>query len=308
MNAGILADLPSLSQSGAEGVGLFRTELQFMIRGQLPGRDAQSTLYDRVMTAAGDSEVTFRTLDIGSDKILPYMKREPEPNPALGWRAMRVALDRPRLFRMQIQALIRGARGRPLTVMFPMITEAAEFFEARAMFEREVERLSALGYARPEGLRLGMMLETPSLVFAPDRLYSAVDFVSVGGNDLAQFFYAADRENERVRRRYDVLGHAFLDMLRHVVARCERLGTPLSFCGEAAGRRIDAADALGNRVPRSLDAPGLDRAGKAGAARGGPGRSSGCYRGLGRKPAKRPRGLGCAVGQHARRCRSDGCA
>ncbi|MEO1458024.1 MAG: putative PEP-binding protein, partial [Pseudomonadota bacterium] len=177
MNAGILADLPSLVQSGADGVGLFRTELQFMIRGRLPGREVQAALYDRVLSAAGGREVVFRTLDIGSDKILPYLRRETEPNPALGWRAIRVALDRPLLFRMQIQALIRGARGRPLTVMFPLITEMWEFEEARALVLAEVERLAGRGVPRPEPLRLGLMLETPALVFAPDALFALADFV-----------------------------------------------------------------------------------------------------------------------------------
>ncbi|MBK0399226.1 phosphoenolpyruvate--protein phosphotransferase [Limibaculum sp. M0105] len=240
MNAGILADLPSLKQSGAEGVGLFRTELQFMIRGRMPGREVQAALYSRVLSAAGEREVVFRTLDIGSDKVLPFMRREEEPNPALGWRAIRVALDRPLLFRMQIQSLIRGSEGRPLSVMFPMITEADEYFAARELFLAEVERLVRLGHPRPRRLRLGLMLETPSLVFAPDRLFETADFVSVGGNDLMQFFYAADRENERVRGRYDVLNFSFLDLLGQVVARCARAGTPLSFCGEAAGRPLEA--------------------------------------------------------------------
>ncbi|MEL6337894.1 MAG: phosphoenolpyruvate--protein phosphotransferase, partial [Pseudomonadota bacterium] len=240
MNAGILADLPSLVQSGAEGVGLFRTELQFMIRGRLPGREIQTALYDRVMTAAQGREVIFRTLDIGSDKILPYMKREVEPNPALGWRAMRVALDRPLLFRMQVQALVRAARGRPLSVMFPMVTEPWEFHEARAMVQAEVAREAAKGRPVPERLRLGLMLETPSLIFAPDSLFETADFVSVGGNDLLQFFFAADRENERVRRRYDLLNHTALEMLGQIAGRCESLGTPVSYCGEAAGRPMEA--------------------------------------------------------------------
>ncbi|MGF1552519.1 MAG: phosphoenolpyruvate--protein phosphotransferase [Paracoccaceae bacterium] len=240
MNAGILADLPSLEQSGAEGVGLFRTELQFMIRGRLPGREVQTALYDRVMTAAQGREVVFRTLDIGSDKILPYMRREAEPNPALGWRAMRVALDRPLLFRMQVQALLRAARGRALSIMFPLVTEAWEFYRARDMVLGEVERIRAQGREAPERLRLGLMLETPSLVFAPDALFEAADFVSVGGNDLMQFFFAADRENERVRRRYDVLNHSALAMLRQILGRCGAVGTPVSYCGEAAGRPLEA--------------------------------------------------------------------
>jgi phosphotransferase system enzyme I (PtsP) len=240
MNAGVLADLPSLAVSGAEAVGLFRTELQFMIRGRLPGRDAQAALYARVLAAAQGREVVFRTLDIGSDKVLPFMRREEEPNPALGWRAIRVALDRPRLFRMQVQALIRGAAGGPLSLMVPMVTEAEEFRRARALIEEEVRRMARRGHAEPHGLRIGMMLETPSLAFAPDSLFREADFVSVGGNDLMQFFFAADRENERVRRRYDTLNLSFLRFLRLIVARCGEAGVPLSFCGEAAGRPVEA--------------------------------------------------------------------
>jgi len=241
MNAGVLADLPSINRSGAEGVGLYRTELQFLIRTNMPGREAQASLYSRVLDAAKEREVVFRTLDIGSDKILPYLKREDEPNPALGWRAIRVGLDRPKLFRMQVQALIRGAKGRPFSVMFPMVAEADEFRDARALVEGEVARMAALGHPRPESMKIGFMLETPALVYAADRLFQEADFVSVGGNDLLQFFFAADRQNERVRRRYDVLNFSFLRMLRGIVARCDAAGTPLSFCGEAAGRPLEAA-------------------------------------------------------------------
>ena len=240
MNAGVLADLPSINASGAEGVGLYRTELQFMVRRNLPGREAQAAVYSRVLDAAGGREVMFRTLDIGSDKILPYLRREKESNPALGWRAIRVGLDRPKLFRMQIQSLVKGAKGRPLSIMFPMAAEADEYREARGMVEGEVARLASMGHPRPESLRVGFMLETPSMVFAPDRLFEETDFISVGGNDLMQFFFAADRENERVCKRYDLLSFSFLRMLRQIVARCERLGTPLSFCGEAAGRPLEA--------------------------------------------------------------------
>ena len=240
MNAGVLADLPSINASGAEGVGLYRTELQFMIRRNLPGREAQAAVYSRVLDAAGGREVVFRTLDIGSDKILPYMRREQESNPALGWRAIRVGLDRPKMFRMQIQSLVKGAKGRPLSIMFPMVAEADEFREARGMVEGEVARLAAMGHPRPESLKIGFMLETPSLVYAADRLFEEADFISVGGNDLMQFFFAADRENERVRQRYDLLNFSFLRMLRQIVDRCDRAGTPLSFCGEAAGRPLEA--------------------------------------------------------------------
>ncbi|MEM0922374.1 MAG: phosphoenolpyruvate--protein phosphotransferase [Pseudomonadota bacterium] len=251
MNAGVLADLPSLAASGAEGVGLFRTELQFMIRQQLPGREAQAKLYARVMDAAAGGEVVFRTLDIGSDKILPFMKRQTEPNPALGWRAIRFGLDRPKLFRMQMQSLIKAACGRPLAIMFPMVTADWEFFSAREMVLAEIERLSALDHPRPESLKIGCMLETPSLAFAPDRLFEISDFISIGGNDLIQFFYAADRENEKVRRRYDMLGHPFLDFVAMIVQRCAPFGTPLSYCGEQAGRPLEAL-ALASQGIREL--------------------------------------------------------
>ncbi len=148
MNAGVLADLPSIEASGAEGVGLYRTELQFMIRPRLPGREAQAALYRRVMDAGKGREVVFRTLDIGSDKIVPYFRREQEPNPAMGWRAVRVGLDRPRLFRMQVQALVRAAAGGPLSLMFPMVAEAEEYRAARALVEAEIESMAARGRSR----------------------------------------------------------------------------------------------------------------------------------------------------------------
>ena len=249
MNAGVLADLPSLEQSGADGVGLYRTELQFMVRQRMPLRESQTKLYARVMDAADGAEVIFRTLDIGSDKVLPYMRREREVNPALGWRAIRVGLDRPRLFRMQIQALVKAAAGRPLSLMFPMVTEAEEYFAARAMVEAEIARLRALGYTSPSDIKIGLMFEVPALLYAPDRLYETADFISVGGNDLAQFYFAADRENDRVNPRYDALNHSFLDFMAQIVDRCGQIGTRLSFCGEAAARPADALalSALGFR-------------------------------------------------------------
>jgi phosphotransferase system enzyme I (PtsP) len=240
MNAGLMADLPSLPKCGASGVGLFRTELQFLIRTSVPKRDDLAALYGRIFDAAGSKTVTFRTLDIGSDKILPYMRREIEPNPALGWRAIRVGLDRPGILRMQVQALIRGARGRPLSLMFPFVAEPEEFDRAREIALAVLAREQALGHTVPGRIQIGAMLETPSLAFAPDRFFSAVDFLSIGGNDLKQFFFAADRENERVRRRYDCLSSCFLAFIEHLVQRTAEHGTPLSFCGEDAGRPVDA--------------------------------------------------------------------
>ncbi|SLN49201.1 phosphoenolpyruvate--protein phosphotransferase [Pseudooctadecabacter jejudonensis] len=240
MNAGLMADLPSLESSGAEGVGLFRTELQFLVRNQMPKRAELSALYARVMDAAQGRRVAFRTLDIGSDKVLTYMKPNDEPNPAMGWRAIRVGLEKPGVLRMQLQALIRAANGRPLTVMFPFIAQLEEFRMARAEFDKAMERERILGHPRPKSVEIGAMLETPSLAFAPDVFFEEVDFISIGGNDLKQFFFAADRENERVRRRYDTLNVSFLTFLQTLIARCKAHNTPVSFCGEDAGRPVEA--------------------------------------------------------------------
>ncbi|MGX9357060.1 phosphoenolpyruvate--protein phosphotransferase [Roseobacteraceae bacterium S113] len=240
MNAGLMADLPSLESSGAEGVGLFRTELQFLVRNQMPRRTELAALYQRVLDAAHDKRVVFRTLDIGSDKVLPYMKPQDEPNPALGWRAIRVGLDRPGVMRMQLQALIRAANGRPLTLMFPFIAQYDEYKAAREEVDKTIAREKRLGHVLPERIEVGAMLETPSLAFAPEKFFKEVGFISIGGNDLKQFFFAADRENERVRRRYDTLNVSFLSLIEQIVERCDRTETPVSFCGEDAGRPIEA--------------------------------------------------------------------
>jgi len=240
MNAGLMADLPSLGSSGAEGVGLFRTELQFLIRNQMPRRSELSVLYRRVLDAAQDKRVVFRTLDIGSDKVLPYMKPNDEPNPALGWRAIRVGLDKPGIMRMQLQALFRAANGGPLTVMFPFVAQFEEYRAARAEVDKTLSREAKLGQKLPSSIEVGAMLETPSLAYAPDKFFEEVDFISIGGNDLKQFFFAADRENERVRKRYDTLNLSFLTFLENIVKRCDASGTPVSFCGEDAGRPVEA--------------------------------------------------------------------
>ena len=240
MNAGLMADLPSLGTSGAEGVGLFRTELQFLVRNQMPKRAELVESYERVLSAANGKRVVFRTLDIGSDKVLPYMKPTDEPNPALGWRAIRVGLDKPGVMRMQLQALMRAANGRPLTIMFPFVAQFEEYRQARREVDKTLERERKLGHVLPASIEVGAMLETPSLGFAPLKFFEEVDFVSIGGNDLKQFFFAADRENERVRKRYDTLNASFLSFIERVVERCDMCDTPLSFCGEDAGRPIEA--------------------------------------------------------------------
>jgi len=240
MNAGLMADLPSLENSGAEGVGLFRTELQFLARNSIPKRGELASLYARVLTSAEGKKVIFRTLDIGSDKVLPYMRPTDEPNPAMGWRAIRLGLDKPGVMKMQLQAFIRAAENKELSIMFPMIAQFDEFKKARENLKNVLAKESELGHLLPSRVEIGAMLETPSMAFAPKQFFELTDFVSIGGNDLKQFFYAADRENERVRKRYDTLNVSFLNLIKQIVERCEETKTPLSFCGEDAGRPLEA--------------------------------------------------------------------
>lgn len=240
MNAGLLVDLPSLENSGAEGVGLFRTELLFLMRNAVPKRDELAQTYGHVMDSAKGKPVTFRTLDIGSDKVASYMNPMDEPNPAMGWRAIRLGLDKQGVMKMQLQALIRGAQGRSLRIMFPFIAQFNEFRDARELFFKVLENEKKIGHTIPSEIKIGAMLETPSLAFAPDQFFEQCDFISIGGNDLKQFFYAADRENERVRKRYDTLNVSYLSFIELIAERCNVHGTPVSFCGEDAGKPIEA--------------------------------------------------------------------
>ena len=240
MNAGLMADLPSIDSSGAEGVGLFRTELQFLVRNEMPKRDELAELYAHVIDAAHNKPVTFRTLDIGSDKVVPYFNPQDEPNPAMGWRAIRLGLERKAVMQMQLQALLRAAKGRPMRIMFPFVAQFDEFREAKKILDKVVENELKLGHKVPSELKVGAMLETPSLAFAPDQFFKMADFISIGGNDLKQFFFAADRQNERVRSRYDTLNVSFLTFLELICNRCFDLGTPVSFCGEDAGKPLES--------------------------------------------------------------------
>ncbi len=240
LNAGLLVDLPQLDMAGADGIGLFRTEFQFMVSEFMPRLQEQTDIYRKVLDGAGQRPVTFRTLDLGGDKILPYMDPVPEENPAIGWRAIRIGLDRPALLRYQCRALIAAAAGRHLRVMFPMVTTVDEFIEARAKFDREVKRASSLGKTLPNKIEVGVMLETPSLAWSVRAVCDHADFVSVGCNDLMQFFFAADRDNIRVSDRYDPLHPASLSILRFIAEGCEMENVPVSICGEIAGRPVEA--------------------------------------------------------------------
>jgi phosphotransferase system enzyme I (PtsP) len=240
INAGLIVDLPHIEETGATGIGLFRTELQFMVANAMPRSSEQQALYRAVLDAAGKRPVTFRTLDVGGDKVLPYMRNFEEENPALGWRAIRLGLDRPGLLRSQLRAMLRAAGGRELRVMFPMIATVEEFQKARAMVEMELTHLRRHGHKLPDRLEVGTMLEVPSLLFQLDELLEEVDFLSVGSNDLLQFFYAADRGNTRVAGRFDGLSTPMLRALRDIAAKGKVHGKPVALCGEMASQPIGA--------------------------------------------------------------------
>ncbi len=249
MNAGLLVDLPHLGESGAEGIGLFRTELQFMIAARMPKLKEQQALYAAVLDAAGTRPVTFRTLDIGGDKVLPYLRTGQEENPAMGWRAIRLGLDRPGLLRTQIRALLKAAEGRELRVMLPMVTDLDEVRQTRTLIERDLAHLRRHGHAGPEHIRIGAMVEVPALLFALDELVQEVDFISVGSNDLLQFMTATDRGNTRVASRFEPLSRPFLRALRQIVRTAGKAGLPVTLCGELAGNPLAAMTliALGYR-------------------------------------------------------------
>ncbi len=250
MNAGLLVDMPQLAEVNAAGVGLFRTEILFMVAPSMPRAEAQEALYRAALQTAGGKPVTFRTLDIGGDKILPYMRQVDEENPALGWRAVRIGLDRPALLKAQFRALLKAFSGRTARIMLPMVATVDEYRQARDMMERERAYLAKHGHQLPREVKLGVMLEVPSLLFDLDNVLKQVDFISVGSNDLMQFLFAVDRDNRRVSNRFDTLNPSMLRALGLVAAKANAAGKPVTVCGEMAGRPIEtlALIALGFRA------------------------------------------------------------
>lgn len=245
MNAGLLIDMANLDETGANGIGLFRTEILFMVAPSLPRAQAQEALYRSIIDIADRRPVTFRTLDIGGDKVLPYLRQLEEENPALGWRAVRIGLDRPALLRTQLRALLAAARDRDLKIMLPMVSVVEELDAAKAMLGRERERQRRLGQKGPRSVQLGVMLEVPSLLFDLDRIFERADFISIGTNDLMQFMFAADRDNAMVSNRFDALHPSFLRALKGVADRAQATGVPVSICGEIAGRPAEALALIG---------------------------------------------------------------
>ncbi|MEO6388344.1 MAG: phosphoenolpyruvate--protein phosphotransferase [Croceibacterium sp.] len=253
MNAGLRDDIPMLSLTGADGIGLFRTEFQFLVSAALPARDRQTRLYRDVLEAAGEKPVIFRTVDIGGDKSLPYLRSETgreDENPAMGWRALRLALEREGLLKVQARSLIEAAGGKTLNVMFPMVSEPWEFHDAKAVFESQVAFLRRCKKTLPREIRYGVMLEVPSLAEMLDVLVPEVAFISIGTNDLTQFLFAADRGNPKLAERYDWLSPAILRFLRRVVAATIGHPVHLGVCGEMGGRRLEALALIGLGIRR----------------------------------------------------------
>jgi phosphotransferase system enzyme I (PtsP) len=203
----------------------------------VPDVAEQAAIYRRVLDAAGDRPVMFRTLDLGSDKLLPDHAAPREENPAMGWRSLRVGLDRPAVLRRQLRALLMAAAGRKLSVMFPMVATLAEFRQAKSLLVAEAGRITPA----PSELQIGTMLEVPALLWQLPDLCREADFVSIGSNDLVQFIFAADRGTPALAERYDMVSPPMLSVLESISAAAAACGIPLSVCGEAAARPLDAA-------------------------------------------------------------------
>ncbi|MBB3955440.1 phosphoenolpyruvate--protein phosphotransferase [Novosphingobium sediminicola] len=253
INAGLREDMPNLQLTGADGVGLYRTEFQFLVSATLPNRERQTRLYREVLESAGNKPVVFRTVDIGGDKSLPYLRHDEdgeEENPAMGWRALRLALERDSLLKVQARALLEASAGRVLHVMFPMISEPWEFDAAKAVFEGQLAHLRKLGKTPPEAVKYGAMLEVPALAEVLDLLLPRLSFLSIGTNDLTQFLFAADRSNPKLAERYDWLSPAILRFVRRIAAAGHAHNVPMTVCGEMGGRQLEALALLGIGIRR----------------------------------------------------------
>ena len=245
INVGLAFDLDYIETTNCDGIGLYRTEIPFMASDVMPDVDRQMSYYKELMDRAGDKRVIFRSLDVGSDKLLPYWSNAGEDNPAIGWRSIRITLDRRAILRKQMRAFLRAAAGKVLNVMFPMISNLAEFEEAKETLMIELEKEKRRGSEVPAKVNVGLMIEVPSVVFQLDAILQQADFISIGTNDLAQFVFACDRGNPRLSERYDVLSAPFLKMMQEIVAKANAAGVYCSVCGEMAGNPIEAMALIG---------------------------------------------------------------
>lgn len=246
LNAGLPMDVDRIESLGLDGIGLYRTEIPFMLENSLPDLLTQRNHYREVLNRAKGKPVVFRTLDVGGDKVVPYIEMPKADNPAMGWRAVRISLDRPALFRVQIRALLQAAAGEHLYIKIPMVTIAAEFRQARELIHKEIEQAKKDGrFDLPLSINVGVMLEVPSLYYELKALLPMADFLSVGTNDLLQFFYATDRSNILLNKLYDPLSFGFLSFLEDILAACNKANVPLHLCGELASFPVEAMVLMG---------------------------------------------------------------
>jgi phosphotransferase system enzyme I (PtsP) len=245
INIGMDFDFDYIKSTNCDGVGLYRTEIPFMSAEKMPDINKQVECYKRLYQAAGNKKVVFRSLDVGSDKLLPYWNSIEEENPAIGWRSIRITLDRRAILRKQMRAFIRAAANRELYVMFPMISNLDEFLEAKETFMFAYDREKRQGAELPSKVHLGLMIEVPSVVFQLREILKYCDFISVGTNDLYQFFFACDRGNPRLSGRYDVLSAPFLNMMKKIIKEANLAGVMCSVCGEMASNPLDAMALIG---------------------------------------------------------------
>lgn len=234
-NIGTPDDLYGVIENGAEGIGLYRTEFLYMGRDQMPTEDEQFEAYKKVLETMKDKRVVVRTLDIGGDKELPYLNLPKEMNPFLGYRAIRLCLDQPDIFRPQLRALLRASAYGKLNIMFPMVATINEFRDAKALLLEEKENLKNEGHDVSDDIELGIMVEIPSTAALADIFAKEVDFFSIGTNDLIQYTMAADRMSERVSYLYQPYNPAILRLVKQVIEASHKEGKWTGMCGEMAG-------------------------------------------------------------------------
>ncbi len=240
MNAGLFIDTSALHESGADGIGLYRTELPYMMAKSFPTIASQADIYSQVLKNSDGKRVIFRTFDIGGDKHVSYIKAPMEENPAMGWRATRIALDHPSILKRQIRALIKAAEGFDLYIMFPFISEVSEFLYSKQLMLRELEDLKKQNAIMPSSIKYGVMIEVPAIIWQLDNLFQHIDFASIGSNDLMQFTFACDRNSREVSGRYDNISHGVFNMLEYIINKAKKNNVEIGFCGEMASKPIEA--------------------------------------------------------------------
>ncbi len=245
VNAGLFVNTASLLQKGVDGIGLYRTELPYMTSQNFPDEEMQTQLYAGMYNQLPEKRIIFRSFDIGGDKKVPYLNAGVEENPAMGWRATRIGLDRPSILRTQFRALLNAAVGKPLYIMFPFIANVSEFDAAKQILSNEINAFELGGRQLPSMVKVGVMIEIPSLLWQLDALMQRVDFVSIGSNDLMQFLFACDRGATHMVGSYDTLSPVMLNVVRQIVEKAKQHNVEVSFCGEMARKPLDAIALVG---------------------------------------------------------------